>query len=287
MGEIRQLMQAFTPYSLNMGGKLLEVSHPLVMGILNVTPDSFYAGCRAQTDGETTRRVAQLLEEGADIIDVGACSTRPGAEMVTEEEEKERLEGALGIIRSMAPEALVSVDTFRSGIVRWAVGQYGVQMVNDVSGGEWDKEMFPAVAEMGVPYVLTHSQGTPATMQVAPHYDDLLVEMMQYFGCKVQQLHEMGVCDIILDPGFGFGKTLDDNYLLLNRLHDLQALEMPILVGLSRKSMIYKVLEKGPEECLNGTTVLNTLALTQGASILRVHDVKEAVETVKLMQRAL
>ncbi len=280
-------MQAFTPYSLNMGGKLLEVSRPLVMGILNVTPDSFYAGSRAQTDEETKRRVAQLLEEGADIIDVGACSTRPGAEMVTEEEEKERLEGALGIIRSMAPEALVSVDTFRSGIVCWSVGHYGVQMVNDVSGGEWDKEMFPAVAEMGVPYVLTHSQGMPSTMQVAPHYDDLLVEMMQYFGRKVQQLHEMGVCDIVLDPGFGFGKTLDDNYLLLKRLHDLQALEMPILVGLSRKSMIYKVLDKGPVECLNGTTVLNTLALARGASILRVHDVREAVETVKLMHHAL
>lgn len=262
-------------YTINVGGRLMDLGRPVVMGILNLTPDSFFADSRKQTSEEVERRVRQILDEGGDIIDVGACSTRPGSEPASEAEEMRRLEVGLDVVRRIAPEAVVSVDTFRASVARRCVESFGVQIVNDVSGGDADEAMFPTVAELGVPYVLTHCQPTKG---------DLLVEMLQFFAYRVVRLHAMGVADIILDPGFGFGKTLEENYLLMRRLGDLRAMELPLLVGVSRKSMIYRLLGTTPEEALNGTTVLHTLALASGASILRVHDVRQAVETIKITQ---
>ena len=276
-------MRGLLPYTINVGGKLMDLSEPQVMGILNITPDSFYSESRKNTEEEIAGRVNAILAEGGSIIDVGAYSSRPGADNISAEEEKDRLRGALQILRRTAPEAVVSVDTFRADVARMCVEEYGVQIINDISGGQLDPQMFETVAALGVPYVLMHMKGNPQTMQQEPHYEDLLTEMLQYFGSKVQRLHELGVKDIILDPGFGFAKTMDHNYELMNRLKDLSVLELPILVGVSRKSMIYKLLDSTPEGALNGTSVLNTLALLKGASILRVHDVKAAVEAVKLV----
>ncbi len=272
------------PFLINLNGILTDISVPRVMGILNVTPDSFYAASRQQADEEISTRVLQILEAGADIIDVGAYSSRPGAGDVPADEEMRRLSHALDILRRTAPDAVVSVDTFRAQVARRCVEDLGVQIINDISGGELDAGMFDTVAQLQVPYILMHMKGTPRTMQQEPHYDDLMTEMLQYFGRKVEQLHEMGVKDIILDPGFGFGKTMAHNYELMRRLQDLQVLGLPLLVGVSRKSMIYRLLGTTPEEALNGTTVLNALALTKGANILRVHDVKAAVETVRIVQ---
>jgi len=254
----------------------MDLSRPVVMGILNLTPDSFYADSRMQTEDEVEARVRQILAEGAAIIDVGACSTRPGASFVSEAEEIRRLEWGLQVLRRVAPDAVVSVDTFRAGVARRCVESYGVQIVNDISGGDQDKAMFPTVADLGVPYVLTHN---------AQNEGDLLAGMLQYLGARVERLHALGVKDILLDPGFGFGKTLEENYLLMRRLADLSVLELPLLVGVSRKSMIYRLLGVTPQESLNGTTVLHTLALMQGAAVLRVHDVRQAVETIKITQR--
>lgn len=280
-------MKGLLPYTINVGGKLMDLSEPHVMGILNVTPDSFYSESRKNTEEEIAGRVNAILAEGGSIIDVGAYSSRPGADNISAEEEKDRLRGALQILRRTAPEAVVSVDTFRADVARMCVEEYGVQIINDISGGQLDPQMFETVAALGVPYVLMHMKGNPQTMQQEPHYDDLLTEMLQYFGSKVQQLHELGVKDIILDPGFGFAKTMDHNYELMNRLQDLSVLELPLLVGVSRKSMIYKLLDSTPEGALNGTSVLNTLALLKGASILRVHDVKAAVEVVQIVKKML
>ena len=280
-------MKGLLPYTINVGGKLMDLSEPQVMGILNITPDSFYSESRKNTEEEIAERVNAILAEGGSMIDVGAYSSRPGADNVSEEEEKRRLRGALQILRRIAPEALVSVDTFRADVARMCVEEYGVQIINDISGGELDPRMFETVASLGVPYILMHMKGNPQTMQQAPRYDDLLTEMLQYFGSKVQQLHELGVKDIILDPGFGFAKTLEHNYELMNRLQDLRVLGLPMLVGVSRKSMIYRLLGGTPESALNGTSVLNTLALMKGASILRVHDVKEAVEVVQIVKKML
>ncbi len=280
-------MRGLLPYTINVGGKLMDLSEPQVMGILNITPDSFYSESRKNTEEEIAGRVNAILAEGGSIIDVGAYSSRPGADNISAEEEKDRLRGALQILRRTAPEAVVSVDTFRADVARMCVEEYGVQIINDISGGQLDPQMFETVAALGVPYVLMHMKGNPQTMQQEPHYDDLLTEMLQYFGSKVQQLHELGVKDIILDPGFGFAKTMDHNYELMNRLKDLSVLELPILVGVSRKSMIYKLLDSTPEGALNGTSVLNTLALLKGASILRVHDVKAAVEVVQIVKKML
>jgi dihydropteroate synthase len=221
------------------------------------------------------------------MIDIGAYSSRPGADDVSAEEEMNRLRGGLKILRDIAPDAVVSVDTFRADVAKMCVEEYGVQIINDISGGELDERMFSTVAELGVPYILMHMKGDPQTMQNGPHYYDLLAEILRYFGTKVQQLHELGVKDIILDPGFGFAKTLEHNYELMNRMQDLQVLELPMLVGISRKSMIYRLLGTSPEEALNGTSVLNTLALLKGTSILRVHDVKEAVEVVQIVKKML
>ena len=265
----------------------MDLSEPQVMGILNITPDSFYSASRKNSEAEIRGRVEGILAEGGSIIDIGAYSSRPGADNISASEEMARLRGALQILRSVAPDAVVSVDTFRSDVAKMCVEEYGVQIINDISGGELDPRMFQTIAALGVPYILMHMKGNPQTMQVEPHYNDLLTEMLQYFGSKVQQLHELGVKDIIIDPGFGFAKTLDHNYQLMNRMQDLQVLGLPMLVGVSRKSMIYKLLGGTPEGALNGTSVLNTLALLKGAIILRVHDVKEAVEVVQIVKKML
>ncbi|MBQ6050976.1 MAG: dihydropteroate synthase [Bacteroidaceae bacterium] len=280
-------MKGLLPYTLNIDGELLSLSEPQVMGILNVTPDSFYADSRKGTEAEVADRVTQILEEGGSMIDIGAYSSRPGADEVSPEEERKRLALGLKTIRRIAPQAIVSVDTFRSDIARICVEEYGVQIINDISGGEMDQKMFQTVAELNVPYILTHMKGTPQTMQENATYDHLMAEMLQYFGGKVQELHGMGVKDIILDPGFGFAKTLDQNYELMNHLQDLKVLGLPLLVGVSRKSMIYRLLDFTAEESLNGTTVLNTLSLMKGANILRVHDVKACVETITIIKKML
>ena len=280
-------MKGLLPYTLNIDGELLSLSEPQVMGILNVTPDSFYADSRKGTEAEVADRATQILEEGGSMIDIGAYSSRPGADEVSPEEEMKRLALGLKTIRRIAPQAIVSVDTFRADIARMCVEEYGVQIINDISGGEMDQKMFQTVAELNVPYILTHMKGTPQTMQENATYDHLMAEMLQYFGGKVQELHGMGVKDIILDPGFGFAKTLDQNYELMNHLQDLKVLGLPLLVGVSRKSMIYRLLDSTAEESLNGTTVLNTLSLMKGANILRVHDVKACVETITIIKKML
>lgn len=271
--------------TVNIQGKLLDLSTPQVMGILNVTPDSFYADSRKQTEEAISERANQILAEGGSIIDLGAYSSRPGAADVSTEEEMERLARALRIIRSEHPGAIVSIDTFRAEVAERCVVEYGADIINDISGGEMDDRMFDTVARLNIPYILMHMKGTPQTMQQNPQYEDVTSEVMQYFGRKVDQLHDMGVNDIILDPGYGFAKTLDQNYELFHNQHILQELNLPILVGISRKSMIYKLLGTTPQEALNGTTVLHTLALQQGANILRVHDVREAVETIKIVNK--
>lgn len=280
-------MNILTPpsYQLNVGGRLLDISTPRVMGILNVTPDSFYADSRKQSQAEVEQRVEQLVAEGADIIDIGAYSTRPFAAEVSPEEELARLRMGMEVIHRIAPEAIVSVDTFRADVARVAVEEMGVHIINDISGGDIDADMFPTAAKLGVPYILSHIKGTPQNMQSQPHYDDLMTEMLQYFAQHVIRLRELGAKDIILDPGFGFAKTLEHNYELMRRLSDLRVFDLPLLVGVSRKSMIYKLLEVTPQEALNGTTVLHTLALMQGASILRVHDVKACCETIEIVKK--
>ena len=271
-------MSKTEPYSINIGGELLSLEKPVVMGILNATPDSFY---QHHEGAEAIRlRTRQMLDEGATILDVGACSTRPGFTPPDEQEEMRRLREALAVVRQEAPRAVLSVDTFRAGVAKMCVEEFGVQIVNDISGGELDKEMFQTVAELHVPYVLTHNKALSQEKE-----EMFLSEFLQEMGSKVEALHELGVCDIILDPGFGFGKTLDENYRLMAEMEKLQVMDLPILVGISRKSMIYRLLETSPVEALNGTTFLNTIALMKGASILRVHDVKEAVEIVKMYDR--
>lgn len=280
-------MKGLIPYSIQVNGRLMDLSVPRVMGILNVTPDSFYAGSRKQTERDIAERVEQLMEEGADIIDIGAYSSRPNAKDVAAEEEMERLEKGLRIIRQLAPDAVVSVDTFRASVAQRCVGEYGVAMINDISAGELDSCMFETVARLGVPYIMMHMQGTPQNMQVAPHYDNLIQDIMTYFARKIQALRELGQKDIIVDPGFGFGKTLGHNYELMNRLERLKILELPVLVGVSRKSMVYKLLDITPDESLNGTSVLHTIALLKGASILRVHDVRACREVVRIVEKML
>ncbi len=280
-------MRKLIPYSLNIGGKLTDLSRPVVMGILNVTPDSFYAESRKQSERNIRKHVEQMVADGAEIIDIGAYSSRPGASDVSPEEEMARLRHGLGIVRQISKDAIVSVDTFRADVARMCVEEYGVGIINDISGGELDDKMFAAVAQLGVPYILTHIQGTPQDMQQAPHYDNATAEVVQYFARKIQQLRELGQKDIIIDPGFGFDKTMEHNYELMRNLEALHVFGLPILVGVSRKSMIYRLLGNTPQEALNGTTVLNTLALSMGAAILRVHDVKEAAEAIKIMEACL
>ena len=277
-------MKALQSKYINVNGFLLDLSSPCVMGILNVTPDSFYAGSRMQTEIDITHRIEQIVGEGAGIIDVGAYSSRSNAENVSPAEEMERLRMGLGILRKVQPDAVVSVDTFRADVARMCVEEYGVAIINDIAAGEMDGDMFRTVADLNVPYIMMHMQGTPQNMQQNPHYDNLLTEVFMYFARKVQQLRDLGVKDIILDPGFGFGKTVEHNYELLAHLEEFRIFELPLLAGVSRKSMIYRLLGTTPQEALNGTTVLDTICLLKGADILRVHDVREAVETVKIVE---
>lgn len=276
-------MDSVFPEYINVNGHLLDLSTPKVMGILNVTPDSFYSKSRMQASPEIAERTRQILDEGAAIIDIGAYSSRPDAKHITAEEELSRLLTGLEIIHNNHPDAIVSVDTFRATVAEICVKEYGVAIINDISGGQMDERMFDTVARLNVPYILTHLQGTPQNMQKAPHYKNVVKEVFLYFAAKVQQLRDRGVKDIILDPGFGFGKTIDHNYQLMAALEEFRIFELPLLVGVSRKSMITGLLGITPQEALNGTTVLNTIALMKGAHILRVHDVKEAVEAVGIV----
>lgn len=277
-------MNKQTPYSINVNGKLIDLAEPQVMGILNVTPDSFYSGSRKQTEEDIRNRVKQIIDEGGQMIDIGAYSSRQGADDVSTQEEMARLRHGMKIVNEMAPGMPVSVDTFRADVAKMCVEELGVGIINDISGGELDKRMFETVAKLGVPYILMHMKGTPQTMQQAPHYDDLMKEIMLYFAEKIQKLRDLGQKDIILDPGYGFAKTIEHNYELLGHQEMLHVFELPLLVGISRKSMIFRLLGSSPEESLNGTSVLNTIALQKGASILRVHDVKECVEVVNIVK---
>ncbi len=273
-------------YTMNLRGKLVELQRPWVMGILNVTPDSFYADSRTPMaePERIAQRVRQMLAEGADIIDVGAYSSRPGADDISPLEEMQRLEVALTTVREVAPEVYVSVDTFRSEVARQCVEHFGVDLINDISGGVLDRAMPKVVARLGVPYIIMHMKGNPETMQMAPEYQDVVAEVLEFLARQQQRFFDAGGKDVIIDPGFGFGKTLQHNYRLMDRLQDFHELHAPLLVGVSRKSMIYKLLETTPQDALNGTTVLHTIAMMKGAHILRVHDVQAAVEARTLME---
>lgn len=269
--------------TLNLRGRLLELREPQIMGILNVTPDSFFSESRTPDEEHIAQRVKQMMNDGADMIDIGGYSSRPGANDVSTEEEMNRLRRGLRIIRKLYPDVPVSVDTFRADVARMCIEEEGADIINDISGGMMDRQMFRTVAQLHVPYIMMHMQGTPDSMQLAPHYDNLRQEVMLYFAERIDRLCQMGVKDIIVDPGFGFGKTMEHNYELMAHLEDFHVFGLPLLVGISRKSMIYKLLGGTPQTSLNGTTVLNTIALTKGAHILRVHDVKEAVEAKRIV----
>lgn len=266
-------------------GNLIDLSSPVVMGIANITPDSFYAHSRIADSSALLKRVEQIIEHGGKLVDVGGYSSRPNADEVPAEEEIRRVVAAIRAIKKTFPQLPVSLDTFRSEVVRAVYDSCGAVIVNDISSGELDSKMFETVAQLRLPYISMHMKGTPANMQNEPTYNDLRNEIFTYFSRKVDQLRLLGVNDIIIDPGFGFGKTLDHNYQLLNILEDFKTFNLPILVGFSRKSMVYKLLDSKPEDALNGTTILNTVALLKGATILRVHDVKEAVEAVTLVEK--
>lgn len=271
--------------TINIKGDLFPLDRPVVMGILNVTPDSFFAGSRKRTEAEIAARIEEILAQGGDWIDIGGYSSRPDATPVTADEEMRRLELGLEILSRDYPSVPVSVDTFRADVARCCVEKYEVAMINDISAGELDPEMFRTVADLKVPYIMMHMRGTPQTMASLTDYTNLMDEIMLYFAEKVRQLCLMGVSDLILDPGFGFSKTLEQNYELMAHLREFGIFDLPILVGISRKRMIYQLLGGTPEESLNGTTALHTYALLNGADILRVHDVKEAVEAVRIVQK--
>ena len=272
-------MSVVSPYSINVNGRLLTMEHPLVMGVVNVTPDSFFADSRADGEQLLLRRCAAMIEEGADIIDVGGCSTRPSGEFVSTEEELERVSSAFKLLRRHFPDAVFSVDTFRAEVARVSVSEYGAAIINDVSGFDWDDGMLDVVAELNVPYVLTHTRGVAGD---EPLYGDFIPEIFKHLADKMWQLRQRGVKDILVDPGFGFGKSLQQNYALMSHLEEFSMFDAPILVGVSRKSMITRLLGISPDDALNGTTVLNTVALMKGASVLRVHDVRAAREAVEV-----
>ncbi|MBN1113336.1 MAG: dihydropteroate synthase [Bacteroidales bacterium] len=269
--------------TINCGGQLIDFSSPKIMGILNVTPDSFYDGGKYCSDEEITNRAKEIIAEGADIIDIGAYSSRPGAKDISEQEESEIIFNALSIVRREFPDAIISVDTFRASIADKAITNFDVQIINDISAGEADEEMFNIIAKHNVPYIIMHMQGTPQTMQQNPTYDNVSLDIVKYFSNKVDKLRLMGVNDIVIDPGFGFGKTIEHNYQLLKNLNHFKVLNLPILAGLSRKSMLYKPLNLTANDALTATISANTIAILNGANILRVHDVKQAVESVKLV----
>ena len=280
------MMQRFKNYSLNLRGRQVTIDRPWVMGIVNVTPDSFYSGSRVADDRTLVERVRQMVADGADIIDVGACSTRPGSGQIDAQEEMARLQWALAVIGREMPGVILSVDTYRADVARRCVEQWGVDIINDISGGTMDKAMFPTMTMLKVPYVLMHMRGTPETMTTMTDYGDVAADVLDWLTRRIDELRQMGAADVIADPGFGFAKTLDQNYQLLARLDVFHALEAPLLVGVSRKRMIYMPLGCTADEALNGTTVINTLALERGAHILRVHDVRAAAEAVKLVTLA-
>lgn len=270
-------------YSIRLHGRLLDFSRPWVMGIVNVTPDSFFSGSRTPDDAALRDRVRLLRSQGADALDIGGYSTRPGADEVSEDEECRRLQAGLQIIREEWPDAIVSVDTFRAGVARRCVREWGADIINDISGGDLDPDMFATVAELGVPYILMHTRGTPQTMQTLCDYTDVAAEVLSDLAFKVGKLRSLGVADIIVDPGYGFAKDTAQNYRLLAAQSSFRSLGCPLLAGLSRKSMIFRPLGITPQEALNGTTALNTIALLGGADILRVHDVAEARQVVELV----
>ncbi|HPS45801.1 MAG TPA: dihydropteroate synthase [Bacteroidales bacterium] len=271
-----------SPLSMQCNGALISFNKPLVMGILNLTPDSFYDGGKYETSVQIIDYVRKMLNDGADIIDIGAVTTKPNSIKISVAEEAQRLLEPLKIIRKEFPKALLSIDTFHSEIAKMAVDN-GVNIINDISGGVFDKDMFKTVAQLKIPYILMHIQGTPQNMQNNPHYENVVSEIITYFNHKINQLRELDIQDIIIDPGFGFGKTVEHNFELLDKLSMFSIFNLPILVGVSRKSMICKVLGVNPDKALNGTTVIQTVALLKGANIIRVHDVKEAVESIKLL----
>lgn len=270
---------------INVGGRLLDLSVPKVMGILNITPDSFYKGSRYTNDEDIIKAAARMIEDGADILDIGGYSSRPGAVDIPVDEEGRRVLKAIKIILREFSDAVISIDTFRAEIAREAVAGCGAQIINDISGGDADAEMFGIVEKLNVPYILMHMQGIPRTMQQNPVYDDVVADILKWFGERIFKLHSVGVKDIIIDPGFGFGKTTEQNFEILQRLGDFSITGLPLLTGMSRKSMVWKTLGLSADEALNGTTVLNTIALLKGADILRVHDVKEAVQAIKLFTK--
>ena len=273
------------PRYINTGGRLLDLDIPRVMGILNITPDSFYKGSRYITDKEILKAAAGMLEEGADILDIGGYSSRPGAKDISPEEESNRVLKAIKLITGEFPEAIISIDTFRADIAREAVVECGAHMINDISGGDADNNMFLTVEKLKVPYILMHMRGDPRTMVNNTTYEDIVTDILKWFGEKIFKLKSAGLKDIIIDPGFGFGKTIDQNFELLRRLGDFSITGLPLLAGISRKSMIWKTLNINADEALNGTTALNAIALFNGADILRVHDVKEAVQAVRLIDK--
>ncbi|MBE0677509.1 MAG: dihydropteroate synthase [Bacteroidales bacterium] len=270
---------------INTGGKLLDLASPRVMGIINVTEDSFYSGSRYTGEGEIIEAAGRMMEEGADIIDIGGCSTRPGAPEVSEELERERVCRAVRLILGRYPDACISVDTYRSSVAEAAVSDSGAAMINDISGGEMDPGMFPLVIRLNVPYIIMHMQGTPRTMQNNPQYNDVVEDILFWFGQRIARLREGGVKDIILDPGFGFGKSAGHNFEMLRRFYEFRITGLPLMAGLSRKSMIWRTLNVTPDEALTGTAALNMAALMNGASVLRVHDVREAREVITLFEK--
>ena len=273
------------PRYINTGGKLLDLEIPKVMGIINITPDSFYKGSRYNTDEDILKAAVRMMEEGADILDVGGYSSRPGAADISLEEEGKRVLKAIKLISRELPETIISIDTFRADVAREAIIECRAHMINDISGGDADSEMFSVVEKLNVPYIMMHMKGDPRTMQDNPVYDDVVADILKWFGERIFRLQSAGVKDIIIDPGFGFGKTTEHNYELLRRLDDFSIAGLPLLVGVSRKSMIWETLKITADEALNGTTALNAIALANGADILRVHDVKEAVQTIQLVKK--
>lgn len=271
-------------FSLNCKGRILSLDRPIVMGILNLTPDSFFDGSRILYGDQLLERARQMLEEGASILDIGGQSTRPGAPLITEDEERKRVIPAIKLLKEHIPETIISIDTFYGSVAEEAI-KAGASIINDVSGGRTDPSIQDVAAAYKIPYVLMHSRGTPQTMQNETSYKDLMASLLDYFTEKLFYLRSKGITDVIIDPGFGFAKTIDQNFGLLSRLEQLSLFSLPVMVGVSRKSTIYKTLQSSPESALNGSTVLHTIALLQGASILRVHDVREAMESILLTQR--
>jgi len=271
--------------TLNLNGRILDLAQPVVMGIINVTPDSFFDGGKYKTDKKVVKRAEEILDQGGTVIDIGAVSTQPGKEGISTKEEIDRLLPAVKAVKKEFPDAFLSIDTYRSWVALKIIEECGPCIVNDVSGGNFDVHMFDTIGKLDVPYILMHMQGTPLKMQENPVYEDIIRDISLFFTERVKQLTKSGVKDVIIDPGFGFGKLLEHNYELLNRLDSFKVFQLPLMVGMSRKGMIYKLLGTNADEALNGTTVVNTLALMGGADILRVHNVREAVEAIRIMNR--